>query len=163
MSSIKNSTPEEDPALREALKRCSLATYYAACKFRKTGCREDLRMVILGVIERFVERDLRPKLATADDSLCLSADLGIDSLTMMEIVMIAEDVLHISVSNEELTHLRTLGEVQRFIMAKAERSSATGRGASASTDDGAWDLTAVGEEVRQIEARSSNAVPRLTT
>lgn len=118
MSSSQDSTPADDPALREALKRCSPATYYAACKFRTHGRSEDLRAVVLGVVERFVERDLRPKLTVQADSLRLSEDLGIDSLTMMEIVMLAEEVLPVSMSNEELAKLRTLGDVHAFMLAK---------------------------------------------
>ena len=120
MNSTNQATPEDDPVLRETLKRCSPATYYAACKFRKTGCGDDLRAVILGVVERFVEHDLRPKLRVSSDTLRPHEDLGIDSLTMMEIVMIAEEVLGICVSNDELTHLRTVGDVWRFIEGKRD-------------------------------------------
>jgi acyl carrier protein len=116
-------SPEDDPALREALKRCSPATYYAACKFKTFRRTDDLRVVVLGVVERFVERELRQKLAHADDTLRLREDLGLDSLTMMEVVMIAEEVLQITVSNEELTHLRTLADVQSFILAKTLSAS----------------------------------------
>ena len=110
--------PEDDPVLREALKRCSPATYYAACKFRATGSAADLKQVVLGVVERFVERELRASLGTGDDSLRLREDLGLDSLTMMEVVMVVEDVFPISVSNGELTQLHTLGDIKRFIAAK---------------------------------------------
>jgi acyl carrier protein len=159
-----DSTPEDDPVLRETLKRCSPATYYAACKFRKTGRSEELQTVVLGVIERFVERELRPKLQTPDAALRLSEDLGLDSLTMMEIVMVAEEVLRISVSNEELSHLRTLGEVQRFIAGKL----AAPRVAPAATkplvalpEPDTWNLAAVGEQVREIEAHTAPSPHRL--
>lgn len=118
MNTDSHPTPEDDPGFREALKRCSPATYYAACKFRATGSPADLQQVVLGVIERFVERDLRAKLGAGNDSLRLREDLGLDSLTMMEVVMVVEDVFPISVSNEELTQLHTLGDTKRFIAAK---------------------------------------------
>ena len=118
-------TPEDDPVLREALKRCSPATYYAACKFRATGTAGDLQLVVLGVIERFVERDHRAKLQAGDDSLRLREDLGLDSLTMMEVIMLVEEVVPIAISNAELTHLQTVGDTRRFIAGKhAERDSA---------------------------------------
>lgn len=124
-------TPEDDPALREALKRCSPATYYAACKYRQFGRPEDLRTVIVGVIERFVERDLRPRLLTDGDALRLNEDLGLDSLTMMEIVMLAEEILPIAVLNEELTRLRTVGEVHRFLADKLAAGAAASEGVEA--------------------------------
>src|SRR3954469_8967423 len=94
--------PEDETALREALKRCSPSTFEAAVQYRKTGNPEHVPAVVIGVVERFVEPDLRTKLKDADDDLRLIEDLGIDSLTMMEIVILVEDVLQMSVNNDEL-------------------------------------------------------------
>jgi 3-hydroxyacyl-[acyl-carrier-protein] dehydratase len=110
--------PEDEAALREALKRCSPSTFEAAVQFRKTGNPEHVPAVVIGVIERFVEPDLRVKLKDADDDLRLIEDLGIDSLTMMEIVILVEDVLQMSINNDELRNLRTVGDVKTFIDCK---------------------------------------------
>lgn len=114
----KSFTPEDEAELRESLKRCSPSTFEAAVQFRKTGNPEHLPAVIIGVIERFVEPDLRTKLKDADDDLRLIEDLGIDSLTMMEIVILVEEVLFMSINNEELRNLRTVGDVKMFIDCK---------------------------------------------
>ena len=152
--------PEDDAALRETLKRCSPATYYAACKFRATGNRDDLRTVIVGVVERFADRDARPKLRASSEALRLSEDLGIDSLTMMEIVMIAEDVLQVSVANDELTHLKTLGDVYRFVESKLAASSARPVIAQTAPATDAWNRASVGEPGRRLEANRHSA-PRV--
>lgn len=110
--------PEDESALRESLKRCSPSTFEAAVQFRKTANAEHVPAVVIGVIERFVEPDLRTKLKDADDDLRLIEDLGIDSLTMMEIVILVEDVLQMSINNEELRNLRTVGDVKTFIDCK---------------------------------------------
>jgi acyl carrier protein len=110
--------PEDESALRESLKRCSPSTFEAAVQFRKTGNPEHVPAVVIGVIERFVEPDLRIKLKDADDDLRLIEDLGIDSLTMMEIVILVEDVLQMSINNEELRNLRTVGDIKTFIDCK---------------------------------------------
>ncbi len=115
---LKPFTPEDDANLREALKRCSAATYEAAAQFRKTGNVEHLPAIVLGIIERYVEPDLRAKLKDADDDLRVIEDLGIDSLTMMEIVILVEDVLQMSINNDELRHLRSVGDVKTFIGCK---------------------------------------------
>ena len=112
------STTADDAELREALKRCSPATYEAARRYRDTGDSTQLPVIVLGVIERYVERDLRPKLRHPSPDLLLAGDLSIDSLTMMEIVMLAEDVLRITITSEELVRLRTLADAQQFIAAK---------------------------------------------
>lgn len=111
----------DDAHLRETLKRCSPATLAAVRAFRATGEYAHLPAIVTGVIERFVERDLREKLLSADPAaadLRLIEDLGLDSLTLMEIVILTEDVLPVTINNDELRHLRTLGDVQRFIAAK---------------------------------------------
>jgi len=115
---LKPFTSEDDANLREALKRCSAATYEAAAQFRKTGNIEHLPAIVLGIIERYVEPDLRAKLRDTDDDLRIIEDLGIDSLTMMEIVILVEDVLPMSINNDELRHLRTIGDVKTFIGCK---------------------------------------------
>ena len=108
-------TAEDEAALRESLKRCSPATVEAAVAFRKTREPEHLPQIIIGVIERFVEPDLRPKLKEAPDDLRLMEDAGIDSLTMMEIVLLVEDVLQMQINNEDLRNLRTIGDIKGFI------------------------------------------------
>jgi 3-hydroxyacyl-[acyl-carrier-protein] dehydratase len=114
----KTFTPEDEAALRESLKRCSPSTFEAAVQYRKTGNPEHIPAVVIGVIERFVEPDLRTKLKDADDDLRLIEDLGVDSLTMMEIVILVEDVLQLSINNDELRNLRTVGDVKTFIDCK---------------------------------------------
>ncbi len=116
--SAPGATSADDAALREALKRCPPATYEAARRYRDTGDATQLPLIVLGVIERYVERDLRPKLRHPASDPLLADDLGLDSLTMMEIVMLAEEVLRITITSEELVRLRTLGDAQQFIAAK---------------------------------------------
>lgn len=152
--------PVDDPALRETLKRCSPATYYAACKFRRSGAAVDLRTVVHGVVERFVERDLRPKLAEGGDALRLREDLGLDSLTMMEVVMIAEEALQISVSNEELTHLATLGDVQRFVATKVGARGGVGPAPQKSAEPDPWDRSVVSASLQRVESVGGAAIER---
>ena len=109
---------EEIDHLRDVLKRCPTSTFQAACQFRETGDPRHLPAIVFGIIERFVEPDLRSKLKNPPDSLCLIEDLGLDSLTIMEVVLLVEDVLAISINNDELRQLRRLGEVRQFIEGK---------------------------------------------
>jgi acyl carrier protein len=111
-------TSADDAQLRDTLKRFPLSTREAACEFRRTGSLEQLPAIVHGLIEHYVERDARAKLKRADDGLRLIEDLAIDSLTMLEIVFLAEDVLQISIDNEELRPFRTVGDVKTFIASK---------------------------------------------
>jgi len=111
-------TTEQADHLREVLKRCPAAAYAAACQFRQTGDPRHVPAIVLGIIERYVESELRPKLKNPPDDLRLVEDLGIDSLTMMEIVILVEDVLGLTIKNEELRQLGTIADVRQFIETK---------------------------------------------
>jgi acyl carrier protein len=110
---------EDESALRESLKRCSASTVEAAIQFRKFHDVTQVPVVVIGVLERFVEQGLRGKLKGSDDDLRLVEDLGVDSLTMMEIVILVEDALQMQINNDELRNLRTVGDVKVFVDCKA--------------------------------------------
>jgi 3-hydroxyacyl-[acyl-carrier-protein] dehydratase len=115
--------PSDDAYLRDALKRCSPTARAAAREFRRTGCPEHVPAVIHGLIEHHVEPEARARLNSADDNLRLVEDLGIDSLTLLEIVSLAEDVLQVSIENNEIRPFRTVGDVKRFITSKLRQSA----------------------------------------
>jgi acyl carrier protein len=120
---VEGFTPQDDAALRDALKRCSPETREAASGFRRTGSAEYLPAIVHGLIEHYVEREAREKLARDDDDLRLVEDLAIDSLTMLEIVYLAEDVLQISIDNQDLRPFRTVGDIKRFLASRLQRAS----------------------------------------
>lgn len=115
---VETFTPEEEELLRDALKRCSSATVDAAIEFRRTGSPDLIPAVVLGIVERFVEPEQRARLKSPDPSLRVIEDLGVDSLTMMEVVLLVEECLKITIKNDELRNLRTLGDIQTFIDCK---------------------------------------------
>lgn len=111
-------TAAEEAQLRDALKRCSPATIEAALAFRRTGDPAKVPAIVIGVIERFLEPDMRARLKEGGDDLRVVEDLGVDSLTLMEIVQLAEDVLLVQISNDELRSLRTVGDIRVFVDCK---------------------------------------------
>jgi len=58
------------------------------------------------------------KLSQANDSARLIEDLGLDSLTLLEIVMSIEETLKVRIENEALREIRTLGQLHQFLHAK---------------------------------------------
>jgi acyl carrier protein len=111
-------TSDDEKRLCEALRRFSAPTREAACAYRRTRDAEHLPVVIHGLIEHYVERNARAVLRKNADDTRLVEDLAIDSLTMLEIVFLAEEVLQVSIDNEELRAFRTVGEVKRFMVSK---------------------------------------------
>lgn len=117
---IQSPVMDGETILRDSLRRCSPATVEAAINFRRTGETQYLPVIILGIFERFVEPDLRPRLAAGDsDDLRVVEDLGLDSLTMMEIVMLVEEVTQTRIENEELRGLVTIGDIKTFVDCRA--------------------------------------------
>jgi 3-hydroxyacyl-[acyl-carrier-protein] dehydratase len=111
-------SPADEGTLREALKRCSPATLEAALHYRRTGDVAALPTVVLGIIERFVDPEHRPRLKSGETDLRVMEDLGVDSLTMLEVVMLVEESLKVPIKNEELRDLRTIADINVFIEAK---------------------------------------------
>lgn len=114
-------TPEDEAALRETLKRCSPETIEKAVELRKTGNAELAGPVVIGIIARFLEPEKRDLLKDPKDSLRMVDDLGLDSLTMVEIVLAVEDAVGTSIDNEDVQKIHTLGDIKAFISSKMSK------------------------------------------
>ncbi len=117
-------TEEQVQEIRTALKRCSPETVEAAIRFRQSRDAREVPAIIYGIIERHMPPESPKKLADADDSTELIQGLGVDSLTMLEIILSIEETLGISIDNEELRSIHTLGDVKSFIARKLSGDTA---------------------------------------
>ena len=123
-SNTADGNAANDPALIEdAMKRCRPEAVEAAKKYRENGDPKLAPVIVLGIVERFLEPEMREKLEDGGANLRFMEDLGVDSLTMVEIVMTVEQVLDVKIDNEELRELRTLGDVNSYITARLNGSS----------------------------------------
>jgi acyl carrier protein len=104
--------------LKEGLRRCSPETIAAAIRYRETGDLSTIPKVVMGILERYQPASAPVKLAEAKDNMRLIEELGLDSLTLLEIVMSIEEVLKLRIENEELREIRTLGQLNDFLRAK---------------------------------------------
>lgn len=89
-------------------------------RYRQTKDESLVPVIVLGIIERFLEPSAAAKLREPDDDLRVMEDLGLDSLTLMEAVILIEEVVQISINNDELRSLRTVGDIRVFIEHKAK-------------------------------------------
>ena len=112
---MSSPTEQEIAHLKTSLKRCSPETVEAAVRFRRTRDAREVPAIVYGIIERHLAPEQNRHLGAASDDTRLVEDLGIDSLTLLEIVLSIEETLGISIENEELREIRTLGEVKSFI------------------------------------------------
>ena len=123
-------TDEQAAEIRAALKRCRPETIDAALRFRASGDPTEIPVIVYGIVERHLAPEVSQKLDLhhVEEGTRLVEDLGIDSLTMLEIVLSIEETMAMRIENEELKDLRTLGDVKTFIGQKL----AVGTGAEAS-------------------------------
>ncbi len=104
--------------LKEGLRRCSPETIEAAIRFRQNGDLDAIPLVVFGILDRYQPATAPIKLSEADENTRLIEDIGLDSLTLLEIVLSIEEVLKLRIENEELREIRTLGQLNKFLHAK---------------------------------------------
>lgn len=122
---MTNTTGEADHAdIREALRRCSPETIDAAIRFREEHDPAAVPQVVFGVLQRYQPATAAVQLTEANEETRLIDDLGLDSLTLLEIVMTIEDVLKVHIENEELRNIRTLGQLNGFLAKKTSGDDA---------------------------------------
>jgi len=115
-------TPELESDLRESFKRHSPETIEAIIRFRRDGDRSGLVTAVHGIMQRFVPADCAVDIATQPDSARLIEDIGIDSLTMLEIVMAMEEALGVRIADQEARQIATIGDVRRYINSLLEQA-----------------------------------------
>jgi acyl carrier protein len=91
----------------------------AHARFLATGDAAALDVVVLAILLDYQPAHIRA--ASTDvppDSARLLGDLGFDSLALAEIVFFIEDLYNVSISNEELVRIGTVGELRAFVRVK---------------------------------------------
>ena len=105
---------EEIDQIRRSFRRCREGTADAVIELKNTGDPELIPAIVRGIVWRYVGKDAQPLVDTASSETPL-ASLGIDSLTMMEIVLDVQDALDLTIEDSDLRHMRTIGDVIGFL------------------------------------------------
>ena len=77
-----------------------------------TGDLAALDVVMLGVIEFYLAETPTQPLVTMPGSTRLMEDLGVDSLTMVDTMFMAESLFAVKITDEELARVTTLDELR---------------------------------------------------
>ena len=80
--------------------------------FAETGDLARLDDVVLGVLQFYLAKPPEAPLSTLPGSTRLVADLGCDSLTMIDVMFLAETLLGIKLADDELVKIETLDELR---------------------------------------------------
>lgn len=118
-------TSIREKEIKDALRRCSRETVSAAIRFQSTHSDEELATIIKGVLERDLPDTHVSELEGADDDTLLIEGLGMDSFGMIEVVMTAEVVFGISISNQDLRDIHTLGSLKNYLLATVHSTYST--------------------------------------
>ncbi|HEY1794428.1 MAG TPA: acyl carrier protein [Opitutaceae bacterium] len=108
--------PEEK--VRELLQGFPEATIAACLGFRQTGSVQDLDRAVAGIIQHHLRTPPKEPVASMPDSEPLLTGLGLDSLTIVEMVFLFEDLFAAELPHEEYSKLVTLGELRALLRAK---------------------------------------------
>jgi len=122
---------QEKENLQESFRRCRPGTLEAIYEYRETGKLDALETVVYGIIDRYMPPEAEKRIDDAGDDALLADELGIDSLTMLEIVLSIEEALGIRVDDSELQSIRTLGEVKSYL---GQKAGAIGAGFETASD-----------------------------
>lgn len=110
-------TQEEADKIRRNFRRCREGTSDAIVELQRTGNIELIPTIVRGIVWRYVHKDRQPIVDQATLETPLQT-LGIDSLTMMEIVLDVQDALDVVIEDADLRHMRTIGDVISFLQTK---------------------------------------------
>jgi 3-hydroxyacyl-[acyl-carrier-protein] dehydratase len=86
--------------------------------FRKDGDVRDLHEFVLGLICFMQDTDDSNGAQEVGDLSRLSEDLGIDSITIAEVIFLLEEIFEIEIQNQEVAQIATVGELREFILTK---------------------------------------------
>ena len=109
---------EEVEKLSKDFKRCGPETVDAILKFRRDGDDSVIPVIVRGVLRRYLRDEAKEFVDTAGADTPLSS-LGVDSLTMLEIMLDVQDALDVTVDDAELRKLQTIGDVVQMLGEKA--------------------------------------------
>ena len=107
-------TQEQIDQIRRSFRRCREGTSDAIIELQRTGNTQLIPTIVRGIVWRYVHEARRPVVDQATPETPL-ASLGIDSLTMMEIVLDVQDALDLVIEDADLRHMRTIGDVIGFL------------------------------------------------
>ena len=122
MSSSSGHSPGTPPVL-DKLRRLPPSISLDFQSFQSSGDEAALTRVIIAALSDHAPDKARNVKNWSDDTR-LVEDIGFDSLAIAETVFFFEDLFQISISNEEIMQLKTVGELRIFVVAKARSVAA---------------------------------------
>ena len=113
------------PGPEAKLRRLSPAARVNYSLFMESGDEQALAALVFEVLGFYLPKEKAPRQAADWKDECrLVEDLGFDSLAIIETVFFFEELLQVSISNDELIKLKTVGELRQFLREKVKAGRA---------------------------------------
>lgn len=80
---------------------------------------------VLATLAEVIEEIAGPRRVAITRDATFDADLGLDSLTMVEIIVVAEERFDIRIPDSAFAEMTTVGEATDFIVDTVEKSKAS--------------------------------------
>lgn len=114
-------TPSDLP---QPLRRFPAEVQAAYQTFLAARDEAALRMVIFAAVQDFMPRDsARSRTEPLREGERLIEDLGFDSLAVAETVFFFEDLFKVTIKNDDILALRTVGELCAFVARRLRETS----------------------------------------
>jgi len=117
-------TEEQVDQIRRSFRRCRDGTSEAIVELQRTGNLDAIPTIVRGIVWRYVSKEVQPRVEKATEDQQLSS-LGIDSLTMMEVVLDVQDALDIVIEDSDLRQMRTIGDLIQFLRQRYTEAHST--------------------------------------
>jgi acyl carrier protein len=109
-----NST-EAPKRVRETLVGFPPRITSAYLAFAESGDPVDLDVVVLGVLQSCLVKKPTVPIDTLPGSTRLAADLGCDSLTMLEAVFMVESLFDVDIDDRDLVRIETIDDLRNHL------------------------------------------------
>ena len=86
--------------------------------FKENSDPAKLNDFVIGLIQFLQDTTESEDLSSLSDETRLQEDLGIDSITIAEVVFLLEEIFEIEINNQELMEITTVGQLREFILKK---------------------------------------------
>jgi len=110
-----SSPPLTDARLRELLRGFPEDTIAACAEFQVTGGDDAFDRAVHGIITHHLSEPPAQPVAALPGSTALVAGLGLDSITMVEMVFLFEDLFAVKLPQEEFIKVVTLDDLKRLL------------------------------------------------
>ncbi len=87
-------------------------------RYQETRDQAYLHGFVIGLLRFLQDADETTATTGLSDSTQLREDLGVDSITIAEVIFQLEEIFEIEIDNQDLMNIHTVGELKQYILSK---------------------------------------------